>query len=164
MKVIICPEVLPPEDFSTSIFLAGGIVGCADWQSEMIELLKDQDVTLFNPRRPSFPIHDRNAAPQQIKWEFDALRKADQVLFWFDSGTVQPIVMFEYGWWLNEASNYEARIFVGVHPDYPRKLDVFHQTALVQKKSVALSNLTIANSLESLANQIIAEERKGSVK
>lgn len=154
MRQIVCPEVLPEQDDSMSVFLAGGIVGCADWQSEIIELLSDCDVTLFNPRRPNFPINDPTAAPQQIKWEFDALRKAGVISFWFDSGTVQPIVMFEYGYWLSCSMNFDAKIFIGCHPDYPRRLDVEEQTRLACAYHNKRVSVQIVYSLAELAAKI----------
>lgn len=154
MKTFTCPDVLPQSDDSTSIFLAGGIVGCSDWQSEITELLSNCDVTLFNPRRPNFPINDPTAMAQQLKWEFDALRKADVISFWFDSGTVQPIVMFEYGYWLSCSMNFDAKIFVGCHPDYSRKLDVEEQTKLACAYHNNCAPIQIVYSLQELAAQI----------
>lgn len=54
------------------IFLAGGITNCPDWQSVLIDIIKDykkdivENVVLYNPRRKNFPIGDPNAAEQQI--------------------------------------------------------------------------------------------------
>ncbi|MBT4446489.1 hypothetical protein HOC96_04540, partial [archaeon] len=41
-----------------SIFLAGGITNCYDWQSDICDLLQNEEVTLLNPRRKRFPIDD----------------------------------------------------------------------------------------------------------
>jgi len=142
MKVITCPE--PIEVNLLSVFLAGGIVGCTDWQSEIIPMLADTNLALFNPRRPAFPINDPNAAPQQIEWEFNALRAANVISFWFATETVQPIVMFEYGYWLGRGEN----LVVGCHPDYPRRLDVEHQTRLERP------DVSIVYDLEELASRI----------
>lgn len=167
MKVITCPEPIELESGRISLFLAGGIVGCSDWQSEMLRQLDDCAVTVFNPRRPSFPIHDPNAAPEQIQWEFKALRKADIISFWFDEGVAgaspspQPIAMFEYGWWLNKASLGMATIFVGCHPKYIRRLDVEYQTRLAAVLYAPLANIEIVNNLDDLAEQIRDYVRKG---
>ena len=80
-----------------SLFLAGGIQGTPDWQATMVESLKDLNLTVYNPRRKNFPIHDPSAAYAQIKWEFDMLRKASMISFWFCKETMCPIVLFELG-------------------------------------------------------------------
>jgi hypothetical protein len=111
-----------------SLFLAGGITGCPDWQREVIASLAGERITLLNPRRANFPIHDPSAATQQIEWEHRLLRKADAILFWFPCETLCPIVLYELGAW----SMTDKVMFVGTHPDYQRKQDVVVQTALVR--------------------------------
>lgn len=112
------------------VFLAGGITGCADWQSELVEMMKETDFIFHNPRRKDFPIHDPNASTEQIKWEFNALRQCDIIAFWFSPETLNPIVLFELGAW----SRAKKPIVVGVHPDYKRKQDVEIQMSLVKPK------------------------------
>lgn len=121
-----------------SLFLAGGITNCPDWQSELTDLLKDKNITLLNPRRANFPIHDPNAAEEQIAWEYKHLRKADAISFWFPKETICPIVLYELGAW----SMTEKPIFVGVHPDYPRRQDVEIQTGLVKPELKIVYTLT----------------------
>lgn len=72
-----------------------------------------------------FPIHDPGAAAGQIAWEFEHLRRADVVLFWFpDSGpVVQPIVLYELG--AHAAAG--KPIAVGCDPSYVRRADVVLQ-------------------------------------
>ena len=66
-KVIEAPKLYTPKENEMSLFLGGGITNCPDWQKELIELLKDTpDLVMFNPRRANFPIHDPNAAEEQI--------------------------------------------------------------------------------------------------
>lgn len=127
-----------------SIFLAGGITSCPDWQQEMRGLLGDTNLVLLNPRRAEFPIHDPNAAEQQITWEHSHLRLADAVLFWFPCETLCPIVLYELGAW----SMADKVIFVGVHPDYARRRDVEIQTELTKPW------VTIVYSLQELAEQV----------
>ena len=52
--------------YKKSLFLAGGITGCPDWQKEMIHLLNDEPILIYSPRRKNFPIHNPNAAYEQI--------------------------------------------------------------------------------------------------
>ncbi len=143
MKYIEAPnEFLGKE---TSLFLAGGITGCPNWQQEVATALKDLPITLLNPRQKSFPIEDSTAALEQIKWEYRHLRKASAISFWFPHETLCPIVLYELGAW----SMTDKPIFVGVHPDYQRKLDVEIQTSLVRPE------VEIVYSLQDLVAQII---------
>jgi hypothetical protein len=120
-----------------SLFLAGGITGCPDWQTEAVRVLSDVAVTLLNPRRPHFPIDDPAAAAEQIRWEHDALRQATAILFWFPAETLCPIALYELGAW----SMTGKPLFVGTHPDYRRRTDVVIQTAL------ARPDVTVVDSL-----------------
>lgn len=128
-----------------SIFLAGGITNCPDWQRKIVELLEKTDLTLLNPRRADFPIHDPNAAKEQISWEYRHLRKADGILFWFPCETICPIVLYELGQW----SVMSKPIFVGVHPKYLRRQDVEIQTELIRPE------VNIVYSLVELAKQVM---------
>ena len=135
-----------------SIFLAGGITNCPDWQTRMVALLKDTDLVVYNPRRKDFPIGDPKAALEQITWEKEFLDKVDMILFWFAKGSLNPIVLFEYGKWLMNLRNNEAYkpIFVGIDPEYARRQDVEIQTML--ENGVIYGHITY--SLEDLANRI----------
>lgn len=136
-----------PQEYTTerkSIFLAGGITGCPDWQQEVTQALEDLDVAFLNPRRKSFPIDDPTAAEGQIKWEFGHLRKATAILFWFPKDTLCPIVLYELGAW----SMTNKPIFVGVEPGYQREPDVVIQTGLVRP------TIQVVHSLSALCTQI----------
>lgn len=135
-----------------SVFLAGGITGCPDWQQVMVEWLAKTDLILINPRRADFPIHDPNAAREQITWEHRHLRGVDAILFWFPCETICPIVLYELGAW----SMMSKPIFVGVHPDYSRRQDVEIQTAL------ARPGLVVTYSLNGLAAQVIEWAEKAT--
>ena len=104
----------------TSVFLAGGITGCPDWQMELAYMLQGSDLILLNPRRAKFPIDDPDAAYDQIVWEFQHLRKADVIAFWFPKEQIQPIALYELGAWLPSPK----RVFVGVEHGYPRERDI----------------------------------------
>lgn len=132
------------ESIKKSIFLAGGITGCSDWQSDLKDKIKDIDIIIYNPRRKNFPINDPKAAEAQITWEYQMLRKADAISFWFGPETIQPIVLFELGSWVVS----DKPILVGVDPKYQRKQDVEIQTKL------ARPGLKIASSLDELSDQI----------
>src|SRR3989344_3487307 len=124
MKYIEAPaEYLGNE---RSLFLAGGISNCYDWQKDLVQLLKDEEIVLLNPRRINFPMNDKNAAPEQIEWEHRHLRRAKAVSFWFPKETVCPITLYELGVQMMK----NKPLFIGVHPEYERKLDVEIQTRL----------------------------------
>ena len=127
-----------------SVFMAGGITGCPNWQKEVFELLKDKDCVFLNPRRKNFPIDDPSAAKKQITWEHDHLREATAILFWFPKETICPIVLYELG----TLSMAEKPIFIGVHPKYQRKQDIEIQTELVRP------DVRIVYNLKDLAAQI----------
>jgi hypothetical protein len=132
------------ESDKKSIFLAGGIQGCPDWQKVLVRKLMDLDIVVFNPRRANFPMGDPNAAEAQIIWEFTHLRKADMISFWFCPETLEPIVLYELGAW----SMTNKPLVIGVDPGYERKTDVEIQTSLVRP------TIKIATSLDELSDQI----------
>ena len=156
MKYIESPKIMPVPDVSKtwtpegkSLFLAGGISGCENWQSRIVLYLRDVSIILLNPRRKDFPIDDPSAAQTQIEWEYGHLRRASMILFWFPSETLCPIVLYELGAW----SMTDKKIFVGVHPEYKRRQDVEIQTKLVRPE------IQIVYDLGTLSEQIISECR-----
>jgi len=96
MKVITSPEVYHQSDDEVSVFLAGGITNCHDWQSDVIAFLQKYNVddlhsrldklVIYNPRRPNFPIDDPSTAQEQIEWEFKNLEKMDIFSMMFVDG------------------------------------------------------------------------------
>ena len=137
MIYIECPNKMTEESQQQpSLFMAGGITGCGDWQSEMAEKLKYENVTLLNPRRKNFDVNDPKMEQDQIKWEYDYLSICDAVSFWFTPDTLQPITLFELGTFCpsepeaNQDFNVYRWVFVGVHPDYKKIKDVKIQIGL----------------------------------
>ncbi len=130
-----CPRIYAGP--GPAVFLAGGITGCPDWQSEVRSALDGVAIDVLNPRREDFPIDDPEAARGQIAWEHAHLRAADAVLFWFPSGAVQPIALYELGAW----SMTDKPLFVGTARDYERRLDVVVQTHLARPDVVVRDNL-----------------------
>ena len=132
---------------NTTLFLAGGISNCPDWQSEVINnLLKFESLTIFNPRRPLYPMNNPEKEYEQIKWEYDHLKSSAILVFWFSPGSLNPIALYELGLWVN--ARPETTAFIGVDPLYERKRDVIIQTKL------ARPDIVIAHSLTELTNQI----------
>ena len=141
-KHIICPQEL--EVSSPSVFFAGGISNCPDWQSDLADLLAEENVTAFNPRRPDFPMNDPSASDAQIKWEHRYLKHATAVSFWFPKETVCPITLYELGTYTYK----DTPVFVGVHPDYERDVELL---ALMRVHS---PHLKVVRSLDELSDQI----------
>lgn len=127
-----------------SLFMGGGITGCDDWQSELATKLKNEDLVLLNPRRKNFPMDDPEASKEQIEWEHYHLGKSNAVSFWFPKETLCPITLFELG----KQSVLGKPLFVGVHPEYQRKLDVEVQMKLERP------GIKVVYSLNDLASQI----------
>ena len=44
MKYIECPQVYKKQGRELSVFLAGGITNCPNWQASLVKLLKDKNV------------------------------------------------------------------------------------------------------------------------
>lgn len=141
-----CPNVMPLNETRPSIFLGGGISGCADWNS----IVKDElhkshpDLVVVNPRRSQFDINDKSALKHQIKWEHDHLRSCDAILFWFCEETLCPITLYELG----AHAMTTKRLFVACHPNYKRKEDVVMQLSLVR------DDIKVVFSLEELVEQV----------
>ena len=129
------------------LFLAGGITNCPMWQNEIIEAIKDRDIlTIYNPRRENFPIHNPNAAEEQITWEYLHMMEADIISFWFSKGSLNPIVLLELG---KYALSSNRVVFIGIDPGYERTQDVVVQTKLSRP------DIKIVYSLRELAEQIL---------
>lgn len=128
VRYVQAPE--PYDGPGPVIFLAGGISGCADWQSEAAAMLRDTPgLTVLDPRRAAFDLGDPAVAAEQIAWEHAHLHRADVILFWFaPGGSVQPITLYELGVHVTRG----ARLAVGADPGYPRRLDVQVQLGLAR--------------------------------
>jgi hypothetical protein len=121
-----------PEQFrgdGPSIFLAGGITHCPDWQATAVRLLAGQPTAVLNPRRRHFDVGDPSTAEAQIRWEHQHLRRASVVLFWFAAGpSPQPIALYELG----ATAAAGRRMAVGADPGYSRRTDVVIQLELAR--------------------------------
>ncbi len=87
-----------------SIFLAGTIDmgNSIDWQQQVIDALQNEDVIIYNPRRPDWDsswkedINEPNFN-HQVNWELSCLEKADLVLMYFAPNSKSPISLLETG-------------------------------------------------------------------
>ena len=150
MELFTAPQPYKPrKDRTKTLFLAGGISNCPDWQSRIIELLSGTELVLLNPRRPDFDVTDESSTVVQIVWEHTNLLAADAILFWFPAESVCPITLYELGRWTGRKT-----VFVGMHPDYTRCLDVKMQTRL-ELTLFDLPHLQFVYSLTALAEQVL---------
>lgn len=137
MIVITAPHLYIPKHDDITIFLAGGITGCRDWQKETIEhLLKfvgrdDTQVVVYNPRQENFDINNQNSTIDQITWEYHYLNKADIFSMYFAGGDqIQPICMYELGRYIKP---YGEGQVISTEKDYVRKMDVAIQVSLTTR-------------------------------
>lgn len=137
-QVIIAPDKSGP--IFKSVFLAGGITNCKEWQKDVIEELKDCNISIFNPRQEHFDITDKDASYKQIVWEFERLEKMDIFSMYFcNDNSDQPICMYELGRNIVRMQNrfpndWEKRIVISVEEGYKRAADVLIQTQLCANK------------------------------
>jgi len=90
MKYIESPTEYFCAGTDTTLFLAGGITGCPNWQTEVVAKLTPTDLTLLSPRRANFDVSNPNIAVEQIEWEHRHLGRSDAILFWFPCETLCP--------------------------------------------------------------------------
>lgn len=146
MIEIKAPSLLLPQEIGghDSLFMAGGISNCPDWQSDMLKQLKGVGLIVFNPRRNSFDMTDLKVEEDQIKWEYFYLNQVKAVSFWFPKETLCPITLYELG----AAAKTDKILFVGCHPEYARIRDVRIQLSLIRPK------VQVVTSIKELTDQI----------
>lgn len=134
-----------------AIFLAGGISGCPTWQDHAIERLCQTDFIVLNPRRPLYNDNIEEGR-KQIRWERFHMEQADLILFWFPKETACPITLFELGTWVYT----QKPLWIGTHPEYPKRFDVEIQYRL------ARSDGDIADDLDKLLDMLgqVDEDRR----
>ena len=129
-----------------TVFLAGGITDCVDWQNDVITELKKvsnedtEDLVIFNPRRDYdlwYDWKDPVNIRKQIEWEFTHLEAMDAFsMFFCDGNSVQPICLYELGRYLSEIVNdsfpfvRDDTIIISCMKGYQRLNDVLIQTDL----------------------------------
>lgn len=145
----------PAESSETSqtLFLAGGISNCPDWQSPVAELLEERTtLTVFNPRRNGWNMENSDEeSTKQIIWEHKHLDQSETILFWFPMETLCPITLFEYGKFLVSGK----ALIVGAHPEYQRRLDLEVQTKLERP------NLKVWDNLDDMIHAYVSRIEQG---
>ena len=86
------------------VFLAGSIeMGKAeDWQTKVIDAVKDSERIIFNPRRDNWDASweqkiDNPKFKEQVEWELDALEHSDLIVLYLAPETMSPISLLEFG-------------------------------------------------------------------
>jgi Nucleoside 2-deoxyribosyltransferase like len=133
------PTPLPRTFTNTSVFLAGGISNCPDWQKEVQDMINSDTFDVINPRREIGFDKTGQIAEEQITWEHRALSIADDYIFWFPKETLCPITLFELGKILERTMNGSDKvILIGWHEEYQRGFDLSVQIRLAttQKRRV----------------------------
>lgn len=128
--ILKSPAALQP-NVNRSIFLAGGISNCWDWQEGAAVKIASavDDCIIYNPRRDDFDMSAyEEVSRQQIIWEYHALRMSTVNLFWFPAETLCPITLLEYGSAMERL--HPGALMCGTHPDYQRRFDVKMQNEL----------------------------------
>lgn len=162
-QVITAPDVTKP--VYPSLFLAGGITNCKNWQTEVTEALKHEDVSIFNPRQEHFDITDKNASYNQIKWEYERLEQMDIFSMYFcESNSDQPICMYELGRNIVRMQDrfpedWKERIIISVEHGYKRLQDVIIQVGLCAPELFVCPDATPAKHALFIQNAIHALRR-----
>ena len=134
--MIIKTPISSNQELIPDIFLAGGVTYSPNWQKEALEMLVDTGLVVANPRRDEIISAIGDTARRQIVWEFENLKSAKVVLFWFPNA--ETIITFlELGKELARKSN----IVVGVDPDYNRRFDIETQVHLELPLAVIYTTL-----------------------
>jgi hypothetical protein len=101
-----------------------------------------KNLVIFNPRRSTFDITDKNATVKQIHWEFDRLEHVDLfTMFFANSPSPQPICFYELGRNLVRMQQrfpgeFDSRIFIGIQDGFSRKDDVLIQSDLAGERAL----------------------------
>lgn len=123
-----------------SLFLAGGITGCPDWQRSAERLLRNSPGILLNPRREQWPdCPEDDLERTQVQWEHEYLMSADAHAFFFPPDTFCPITLFELGKILIR----QKPLFVAIDPGYKKRKNVVIQLSIVRPEVKIVPNIDL---------------------
>jgi hypothetical protein len=143
INMLYCaPDKLPALFSLHSVFVAGGISNCPDWQSDIIRFMATNLYDVVNPRRETGFDTTGATAREQIEWEHEALSKVDSCIFWFPCETLCPISLFELSKQLLRAKQQSVKLVVGWHPNYARAFDLKVQ---IELENIPKDNLLYAD-------------------
>lgn len=132
MIVIKPPDPLPDIMAKPAVFLAGSIEqgSARDWQVEITEVLKGEDIYVLNPRRESWNASleqsiDNLVFRGQVEWELSAMERSSVILMHFEPETKSPITLLELGLWARLAgAEADDRLVVHCPDGFWRKGNV----------------------------------------
>jgi len=127
MKLLMAPDETMVPDSMAKIFLAG----CAntDWRKEFVKYFEGSDVTIYDPKRDNWDDMTVADSIEQVSWEYDKLRQSHVIVFLFNSGSVCPITLLEYGMW---GLSRGTPIAVCIMENYEKTKDIEIQTKLAR--------------------------------
>ena len=105
-----------------SVFLAGGVQNCEEWQTQLTDLIDTSLYDVVNPRGQNSRLEVNPR--EHMLWEHRALDQSDSAIFWFPKGTVCATALLELGRMLERASRHSVRLVIGWHPKYSRAVDI----------------------------------------
>ncbi len=146
-----------PSFTAPSIFLAGGIDQAPNWQAEAIKLIYEKSkivLNVFNPRRSErFTTEDYNGHWEQVTWEFEHLRKANVIIFWFPENAPCTTSLFELGYWLGRCPE---KVVMGINPQHYKERSIKTQIELLSKELFPPLQLTeVYDSLDKVISRAI---------
>ena len=150
MKVITAPEYYVPTREEITVFLAGGITNCENWQKEVIDYLmslpeeKTDRLVIFNPRHDKWPKNsDTEEIRRQINWEADYIRSADIFTMYFTNTekSDQSICFYELGKYANRNNN-DISYIISYQEGFKRALDVEFQMEILSPIIKVNKNIT----------------------
>lgn len=163
MRFVRSPEERD-QNSSVTIFMAGGISNCPNWQDEFQEKIlskyqEDPQITFVNPRRIGDLAKDGNTAREQILWEERYLDEADYIIFWFPKESVCPITLFELGKHAQRFTSILGPVVtkylnVGMDPEYPRRFDLEVQLPLIEASFASEFSYSIDDFVDKVASNL----------
>jgi hypothetical protein len=133
------------------VFLVGDIPGSSDWQKDTISKLSQSCpglVFYYNP-----PVHSGPRQDEKIKWQFEMLRQAKMIVFWFpasiNASADEGRALYQLGVWSTLYRHTGTQIRVGCHPDSLHRKDVEAELRLSLGP-----HFPVYSSLEKLCNSV----------
>ena len=120
-KIYNPPKIIKLDNL---LFLAGAIQGAEDWQSKVINYLKNYDISIASPRRKY--ICDNFDYNKQVEWETYYLNVSNIILFWLpkeiehiEGRSFAQTTRFELGEWLAKSLYIpNKQIIVGIDSSF----------------------------------------------
>lgn len=95
------------QNFPGTIVFLGGRCRGRDWRPEVLHAFTDSHVTFINPLRSSYPDPEDQAEEHAaiVRWERDAIDRADVAVFWLGEGLSNQAARVEIGYALGRGKH-----------------------------------------------------------